>query len=102
MTTYRLFDEVSYSTWSVGSLVRMFAVYFVAAHLNLGMTLSALGRHNEAEQVWSVYMIIIIMYMYGGFPQVLKHCATISSERLKDPKAHMSSGDAPNVKYSAE
>ena len=41
-------------------------------------------------------MIIIMMYMMFTL-QVLKHCATISSERLKDPKAHMSSGDAPSV-----
>ena len=41
----------------------MFAVYFVAAHLNLGMTLSALGRHEEAEGVWSVYMVVIMMYV---------------------------------------
>lgn len=45
----------------------MFAVYFVAAHLNLGMTLSALGRHEEAERVWSVYMAVIVMYEYGVF-----------------------------------
>ena len=41
-------------------------------------------------------MIIIMMYMMFTL-QVLKHCTTISSERLKDPKAHMLSGDAPSV-----
>ena len=91
---------MSCCTSSVGSPVRMFTVHFVAAHLNLGMTLSALGRHDEAERVWSVYMVVIVVYKYGDFLQVLKHCATISSERLKDPKAHMSSGDAPSVKCS--
>ena len=29
--------------------------------------------------------------------QVFRHCATISSERLKDPKAHMGSGDTLSV-----
>ncbi|XP_065882978.1 protein O-mannosyl-transferase TMTC2-like isoform X2 [Dysidea avara] len=46
--------------------------FLAAAHLNLGLTLSALGHVVEAEKV-------------------LKHCAVINSDGVKDPKAHMSS-----------
>ena len=48
------------------------------------------------QKRYAVNEMIIVM-MYRMFTQVLKRCATISSERLKDPKAHMASGDAPSV-----
>jgi len=43
----------------------------------------------------------VLIHMLHYSHQVLKHCATISSDGLKDPKAHMSSGKhyiTPQVK----
>jgi len=57
-----------------------------------------LGGHVvEAEKVRHIISLVLINYSH----QVLKHSATISSDGLQDPKAHMSSGThytTPQVK----
>ena len=41
----------------------------------------------------------ILLILIHHSHQVLKHCATISSDGLKDPKAHMSSGNPTSICY---